>query len=240
MLLKAKNLFLDILFPSACLSCNNYLAKGNQDKICLKCLTSIPIYQHLTCPICGARVPDIKNKPACHPNSRYILAAASDYKNPAVREMIHRLKYNGWQSLANDLAELATGIINKPANKLTVYDTLILPMPLSESRFRKRGFNQAELLAEKLGRKINLPVSNKVLKKSVHTPTQAQISDWKARETNVKNSFEVKERNTIQGKNIILMDDVSTSGATLNEASRALKLHGAKRIIALVIAKAGK
>lgn len=235
MYIKAKNLILNILFPPICLVCEKYL-EDSQAKVCLNCLASIPLHRYILCPVCLARVPDINSKPACHPDVHYLLAAASDYRNPAIKTMIKQLKYHGWQSLADDLAEITTGLITTP--NVVIKDFIIVPLPLHPSRHRERGFNQAELLATKIGRKLNLPVINDILTKVQNTPAQAKVSDWQARERNISGSFDINNPENLRGKNIILVDDVFTSGATLNEASRVLKLAGAKKIIALVTARA--
>jgi len=233
MLTKAKNLILDILFPPLCLVCRQYL-KEKQTKVCLDCLSTIPLHHHLVCPVCFSRVPNINDDPACHPDARYLLAAASNYANPTIKAMIKQLKYHGWQSLADDLAEITTGILTT----CDVVNFAIIPLPLHRSRQRKRGFNQAELLATKIGRKLNLPVIENTLIKVKDTPAQAKLTDWQIREKNIKDSFDINHLKNLREKNIILVDDVSTSGATLNEAARVLKLYGAQKIIALVVARA--
>lgn len=230
---KTGRLVLDVLFPPLCLACDGYL-NDSQSKICLNCLAAIPLYHYIVCPVCLARTPDTDEKPACHPDARYLLAAASHYDNPAIKALIKQLKYHGWQGLADELARLAIGIISAR----NMADFVVLPIPLHPARQRERGFNQAELLAIKIARKLNLPIINQNLIRIKDTGAQARTADWRAREENVRNSFSVVRYEDARGKNILLIDDVFTSGATLNEAARVLKLAGAKKIIALVAARA--
>ena len=232
MLAKIKNLALDILFPPLCLACDKYLSDSS-DQICLDCLASMPLFSHISCPVCLARITDYGNR--CHKDSPYLLAAATDYSHPVAQKLIWQFKYGGWQSLA--------GIISGffPLSSIPVENKanwFVVPLPLHSSRKKRRGFNQAELLAEKAARKLNLACIIDNLVRVKHTSVQADLKNYKEREENVRNAFFVENPEQFKGKNIILVDDVFTSGATLGEAARVLKLVGVKRIVALVFARA--
>ena len=235
-LAKAKGITLDILFPPLCLVCQKALAVGEKETaICANCFTSIPINNTLTCPICRARLAD--NKKICHLNSSFRLAAASSYDNDIVKGLIWQLKYQRQTAASSPLAQILLEHLRTLDFNLVSYE--IMPVPLHQNRERKRGFNQSELIAASLSKKINLPINAGALKRVKDTPPQAETKDFEEREKNMANSFLVIKPEFIKSRKIILVDDVFTSGATLTAAVLALKAAGAGRVIGLVVAKAG-
>ncbi len=151
----------------------------------------------------------------------------------ALREFIRQLKYDGELTHAKLL-----GLLLAKALKATHGDTLssldaIVPTPLHPSRLRERGFNQAALVARFVGSKIKLPVTQDWLHRTKATPMQAGLSRAK-RLRNVKNAFSA--HSDVGGKQILLLDDVFTTGTTLRECASALKRQGAQTIIACTLA----
>ncbi len=214
---KIKNFLLDCLFPLPIVPEN------------------FPVNKTLFCGICRARLPE--NKKTCHKSAQYLLGAAVGYDNPLARQWIWKLKYRGRSGLAKPLADI---LIKYAGNlKLDFEKFIVTPMPLSKKRFRKRGFNQSELIANIFSEKMRLPVCSSALARVKHTQPQAEMPDWDQRGENIAGAFAVIDPAQIAGKNIILIDDVSTSGSTLAEAAKVLKKAGARTIIGLVIAKAG-
>ena len=116
-------------------------------------------------------------------------------------------------------------------------DWLIIPVPLSKNRLKERGYNQAELIAEYFSEKIKIQICAGALMKTKDTPAQVSVKNRKERLKNLDGAFAVKNPELVEGKNIILIDDVSTTGATLREAKKTLKLAGAKKVLALVVAR---
>ncbi len=116
---------------------------------------------------------------------------------------------------------------------------IIIPVPLSGKRFRERGFNQTELIARHLSDKLkpNFSVLNNVLYKNKDTISQVEIKNRKERLRNLKNTFSVKNSGLIKNEVIFVLDDVTTTSATINEARRALLKAGAKKVIGLVVAR---
>ena len=114
---------------------------------------------------------------------------------------------------------------------------LIIPIPLHKDRERQRGFNQAELIGKIIGEILNLPAEKNILARHKKTESQAKMKNWEKRSENLADAFSLRSSEAIKNKNIILVDDVHTSGATISEAAKILKANGAKKIIALVIAK---
>lgn len=225
---------LNFLFPPTCLNCHAPIQSQKQF-LCLNCFNTILINDSFFCGECEARFPEPKK--ICHKDCPFILASATSYEIPAVKTLIHYLKYEGYESIANTIA----GFFELYLSKLEISEKefLIIPIPLSAQKKRERGFSQSLLLAEKISEILNFPI-NQSLIKIKHNKPQAKCRSYLERQKNMQNCFVVKNPEELAGKNIILVDDVFTSGATIREAVEVLKLAGAKIIIALVLAKAGK
>ncbi len=114
----------------------------------------------------------------------------------------------------------------------------IIPMPLHPFRLRERGFNQADLIAEGIREWEGMTVAKDILKRVRATPPQAEAKNFEERMKNISGSFSVPREELVRGKNFIILDDVFTSGATVGEAVKTLRAAGARRILALIAAKA--
>lgn len=257
-LTKIKEVVLDILFPPVCPNCKNSLREQEKDgSFCGHCLSKIFIHNTLFCPICRARLPN--NKKICHKKSSYLLGAATNYDEP-VKALIRQFKYGYWTRLAKPLGNiLATYLENLALNirtsevqniddnfgtsdvqilkKKLFKNYIVIPIPLHKNRLREREFNQAEILAKIIAGKLNLVMRAGALIRVKETKSQADLKDWEDRKSNLAGSFAAGAPKIVSKKNIILVDDVFTSGATINEAVKTLRLAGARKIIALVVAK---
>jgi ComF family protein len=231
---KIKNFLLDILFPPICIVCKKSLGEEDKKTICLPCFHASLTNNTLFCSTCQARL--ARGVKVCHKDSQYTLAAASSYSNERVRNLVQELKYHGQEAAAEAGAELLFQYIKDMEFNLSRY--LIIPVPLHWSRERKRGFNQSALIAEVLGKKINLPVISNAVSRIRNTKPQVALKDLSERKKNVKNCFVIKKPELIRGQKIIIIDDVTTTGATLGEMARVFRKIGSGRIIGLVIAKA--
>lgn len=145
--------------------------------------------------------------------------------NPALREIIHHLKYSDRVSLARPLGDLLKECLAREP----FTGDLVIPVPLHRSRERQRGFNQAELIAARLG----LPMSTRLVRRRKNTPSQTGLTR-NQRNRNLAAAFEV--RGDVK-KSIIVVDDVYTTGSTVNELARALKRAGAQRVEVLTVAR---
>jgi len=231
-----KEIILDILFPPVCLNCEKTLADSEKDAgICAACLSKIIIHTTLFCPVCRARLPE--NKKICHKGSAYLLGAAADYDG-AVKNIIRHLKYKSWSRLKNPIGDiLRIYLKNLKLNELKLKNYLVIPIPLHKNRERERGFNQAELIGKIIADCLNLPLEKNILTRTKETKSQADLKNWDQRKNNLAGAFQIGTGKNINKKNIILVDDVYTSGATINEAVKTLRLAGAKKILVLVLAK---
>ncbi len=195
---------------------------------------NIRLHDTLFCPRCRARLAN--NKMICHKDSQFLLAAATQYEDP-IKSLIWHLKYRNRATLSEPLSKLAINYLDKLS--LPIAHFITIPIPLSEARQRERGYNQAELIAKIIAGRYGLPIETSALIRQRHGKPQAEIKGWDERKKNIAGSFGILHPELIKDKNILLVDDVFTSGATIAEAAHQLKDFGAKKIIALVIAKAG-
>lgn len=166
-----------------------------------------------------------------HPNCRTRygidgLTSFFHYDGP-VKKAVKAIKYRLISDLAEEFVSLATPFT------LRTKSTILIPVPLHETRYRERGFNQAEVLGRVVAARLNIPVRTDILRRTRATQPQAEIKERKKRLDNMKNSFESKK---ISG-NMLLFDDVCTTGATLRNAASALKRAGAQHIWAMTIAR---
>ncbi len=244
-----RNFLINLIFPSRCLNCKTYTEHGAA--ICRACESNIPLNHALFCGKCGARLPAAAParvqraggstkaglpKKICHKDFPYLLGSATDYNNEAVRNLVHGLKFRFIRSASEPLGRLLARYTEELALPLRGYTTI--PIPLSPARFRERGFNQSELVSKIFADHFKLPLDTKSLIRIKHAKPQSETRNIVERQENVKKCFAVKHPESLRGTNVVLIDDVTTSGTTLLEAAMALKSAGVKKIIALTAAKA--
>jgi len=155
----------------------------------------------------------------------------------SLQEAIHRWKYEGKEHLSVLFAEWMAGGLYRYWDP-DLFDVLI-PVPLHKERLRERGFNQALLLVKELSRRTGIPYRRRVLRKKRPTVPQVKLSGVE-REKGVRGTFHIIVREEVEGKSILLVDDVYTTGATVNECTRVLLAGGAKRVDVLTLAHAIK
>lgn len=165
--------------------------------------------------------------------------ALFDYRDEVIRHMIWALKYRRNREVAKTFAVLLYDFLIEEFSDLSVYSDfdkpILVPIPLYKKRFRERGFNQSELLAKELV-KINdfCVLDTNVLQKIKNTPNQTKLQRSK-RLKNVIDAFSVKNPDKIKNRNIVVLDDVTTTGATLNEAKKILRQAGAKKVVCVAV-----
>lgn len=231
-MINLKNLLLNVFFPKKCLGC------GTADVyLCLKCFNKIEIALNNACFFCGKITWQGKICLECQ-KENYLnrVIIATEYKNLFVRDLIKNFKYHYVKELAKPLTQLIIKSLALCGTLDFPHNAVVVPIPLYRRRERTRGFNQAELLAENLADYFNLPLEINLLKRIVPTEPQANIKDDEKRKVNIKGVFNV-DSVAARGKNVILVDDVATTGATLIEAAKILKNNGTEEVWALVVAK---
>jgi len=150
------------------------------------------------------------------------------------KELIHTFKYQGKDYLGATLSRLMVDFIEDYNVPIEVLD-LVVPIPLHQTRLREREFNQAQILSDHITRTFNKRIAPDTLRRLRHTKTQTEL-ETNERLLNVKGSFAVTDNAQIKGKNILLVDDVLTTGATSSEAAHALKNSGANIVFVLTLA----
>ena len=227
-LTKFKGIALDLLFPQYCIGCGR---EGSL--ICISCYQSLPRLTPPLCPKCGRPQTGGILCPGCTSQPTAIDGIRSPFRfEGVVRQAIHKLKYQNLRALVIPLAKLMQEYLT--ANP--VPGGVLVPVPLHKKRLRERGYNQSGLLAQELGKLTNLPVVDDCLIRQRHTPPQVRTSTVEERWHNIATAFTCRDRR-LQGKQVLLIDDVSTSGATLDACAAALKASGATSVWGLVMAR---
>lgn len=220
---------LDIFFPKKCINCRKY-----GEELCFECAKEIEMVVTSVCPLCGKISKSGKICAVCKNKSKFVLKgiiSAAVYDSGPTKEIIHHLKYSGMTRLSDILAELI--VIRLRKEKFST-DTVVVPVPLHESRFTERGFNQSELIGKYVANKIGLPGGN-AIERSKNRKPQAELKRSQ-RLSNLSGCFEVVDPGFIAGKTVLLIDDVATTGATLNECAKVLRSSGAKEVWGVVVA----
>lgn len=227
-LAKLKGISLNLLFPRYCVGCGK-----EGDFLCYACRQALPRILSPLCPRCGRPQPDGMLCPGCVNWSADIDGIRSPFQFDGVmRQTIHQLKYHNLRALAAPMAELLQDyLIANP-----VPAEALVPVPLHHKRIRERGYNQSCLLARELGKLIKLPVVDDCLIRQRYAPAQARTTSAAERQSNVADAFACRDHR-LRDKRVLLIDDVSTSGATLDACATALKAIGATSVWGLVIAR---
>jgi competence protein ComFC len=241
MLRKISNSLIDFLFPKECLVC-----KKAGSHLCQKCLKSIS-YRETSCPNCNKANSSGEFCLKCKEsfNLKGVLIAGN-FNDKNLEKLIKSFKYKFIEDLGESLGmflfyfltnKIETNPIIekiKPREGFKIKDYLIVPLPLSRKRFKWRGFNQSEILARFIQEKLNSRISFSLIKNK-NTMAQAKL-DQEERKSNLKNCFEWKGEK-LKDEKVIIIDDVYTTGTSLNEAAKVLKRNGAEEVWALVLAK---
>ena len=220
--------FLDALFPPRCVAC------GEQGSfLCPACREAMPRALPPRCPLCWQ--PERRGEMCgrCAQGRPAFEAARSlcVYQGP-VREAVHALKYNHLSALARPMGEIMAAYVEAEALPVD----MVVPVPLFGRRRRLRGYNQSALLAREVARLCGLPLAERGLARRRDTPPQARSVDAEARRRNVAGAFAAAPRR-VEGRRVLLIDDVMTTGATLDACAQALRQAGAASVWALTFAR---
>ena len=226
---------LSVLLAPACAACGRALDEPTRGAVCASCWDAVTPITSPLCDRCGDPLPSWRvislehaHCPRCRRRSSPVARsrAIGPYQG-ALREIVHALKYDGRRSLARPLGlRLA-----RAGSDILAGADLVVPVPLHRSRRRARGFNQAAEIARHLG----LPVTD-ALRRVRATPSQTDLPAAR-RHANMRNAFAMRWRADVGGRRVVLVDDVSTTGATLDACARALMDAGALEVRALTAAR---
>ena len=227
-LTKFKGTALDLLFPQRCVGCGR-----EGDFICTSCRQALTEVMPPLCPRCGRPQLNGILCPSCISWQAQIDGIRSPFRfDGVIRQAIYQLKYGNIRALAVPLARFLKDYL--AANSIP--REVLVPVPLHPKRLRERGYNQSYLLARELGKLINMPIVNNSLIRRQHTPPQARTTTVNERRTNVANAFICHDR-SLENRAVLLIDDVATSGATLDACATTLKAAGVTSVWGLVLAR---
>ncbi len=227
----------DLLMPPVCLACQEPIQ--SRDALCPECWGQIDFIRPPLCDKLGIRLPYstgetmISAAAAARP-PLYSRARAVAHYEGAMRKLIHDLKFHD----RHDVRRLFGAWLATAGHELIGEADIIIPVPLSRTRLLKRRFNQSAILAHEVSRQSGVPVRTQGLKRSRHTHSQVGLTRDQRRE-NVRGAFKVPPRESlhIEGKNILLIDDIVTTGATAEACTKALYAAEANNVDVLALAK---
>lgn len=235
---------LNFVFPLDCKICEKPIRESKGYSICEDCFKTIELIERPYCAKCGKPlIPtdffkqnreilclDCKRKKYSFKFSR-----STGIYDKVLKKCIHLFKYYGEKKLAKPLGKLMVDSLVKNDEFKRKID-LIIPVPLHRNDLKKRGFNQSVLLGKVTGDYLSIPVRENVLVKKKLTPFQVNLSK-KERKINILGAFSVEKPEEIKGKNILILDDVFTTGATVEECTKELMKARAKNIFVLTLAR---
>lgn len=227
---------LDVIFPNnfKCIFCGCEISASCPPYVCDRCVKILPFINGKICLRCGEPISSLSDYCIkCKDNIRFFNFARAPfvYEHP-ISTLIHGFKYRNQKYTFESLAKY----MEECYIKNDFQTDLIIPVPSSKKRLKERGYNQAELLSKQLSKSLGLELETDVLIKVRHTPPQTTLNYFE-RQKNLFGSFTVENREKIIGKNVLLVDDVLTTGATINYCSEVLKLSKAKKVFVLTLAR---
>ncbi len=235
-------------FPSDCRLCHTPLVNISRLPVCLPCLAEIHAITGGVCSICGERVfsphaPDVAEI-RCELCRRleppFVKAAAYGSYEGGLRELIHLLKYEQVRPAAVVLGRMLAEAVSGLGPGWTQNPVVVVPVPLHTRKLRQRGFNQSELIAHhalKLGAGSGrLVLRSRILERRRETQSQIGLTRHQRRE-NLRGSFAVARPEEIAGREILLVDDVFTTGTTVSECARVLRRAGASKVFVATVAR---
>lgn len=232
---------LDLVFPAVCPVCGRRADAAAPRPFCRACWAALPVGLDPGCVRCGEPFPGLAGVLPCDACRRtpppYAFARAVGAYRDGLRAAIHALKYGRRPAVATPLAALlaTAGPASLPVAPAAWADGLV-PIPLHPARLAERGFNQAELLAAPCAARWRVPLLGRVLVRTRATRPQAEL-DAAARRANVRDAFRVARPGAVEGRRLLLVDDVLTTGATVSAAAQALRTAGAAAVGVVVLAR---
>jgi ComF family protein len=238
-----------VLFPCDCRICSRPLLNISRLPVCTQCLTGIVPIQGKVCSICGERVlssyaaadeDGLLRCPVCRRVRRpFARAVAYGSYDDALRELIHLLKHNGVRPAAAVLGRMLAEAIAGLQSSFSQSPVLLVPVPLYKGKRHQRGFNQAELItrhALKLLKTSALELRPDILARTRETHSQIGLTSHQRRE-NLRGAFAVPRAPEVTGREILLVDDVYTTGTTVTECAKVLRRAGAAQVWVATVAR---
>jgi len=230
---------IDLVFPPTCVLCRRSLGENRDGRVCVGCREAAPVITGPCCPRCGLEFPspDTDNHLCGTCLTRkwhWILHRSCGWYDGTLKSAIHLLKFSGNHGVIPYLGNLLYQVFSSEYACVPV--DMLVPVPLHRRRLQQRGFNQSLLLARFLSRSTGIPVEPRILRKTRETAPQTSLTASERR-ANLRGAFTVADARAAASRSILVIDDVYTTGTTLNECSRVLRNAGATRVVALTVAR---
>lgn len=239
----ASDALVSIIFPADCRICAELLVDSRRVPICPKCLASFERIRSAICEICGCPLSGYQLRegqtglcPACQ-NKTYGFDRARSfaiYQGPLVRAIL-LLKFEQIEPLGSWFAEKVAEIVESERDRFAA--DVVVPVPLHRQRQRDRGYNQAALISKPLAKRLHLPHKALLLMRTKARPDK-RILTLEERWESVRNAFATRPGSQVDDLRVLLVDDVLTTGATLDACARELREAGAKSVFAITVARA--
>jgi ComF family protein len=227
-----------LVFPAPCRICGAILDTASRIPICEACRDSLRPLSGPHCEICGRPFVSPRAGPKCHACRRDVYGfdvarSYGAYDEGMVRAIL-LLKYEGVRPLGRWFAARLAGIVAGQSEEFAA--DVVVPVPLHPARLRERGYNQAELIARPLARRLGLPLRSYLLVRTKPRPEKLRLTRHERWET-VRGAYALRQGAQVDNLRVLLVDDVMTTGATLDACSRALRKAGASRVACLTVAR---
>ena len=232
-----------VVFPSGCRICERVLTTASRVPLCEECLYSFERVPIIICEVCGRPLPGLARKegepllcPACQEKTYTFDRARSFavYADTVVRAIL-LLKFERIEPLGAWFSERLAEIVNGDSGRLSA--DVVVPVPLHREREKERGYNQAALISKPLAKRLKLPHKAVLLVRTRARPDK-QVLSLEERWESVRGAFATRPGSQVDNLRVLLIDDVLTTGATLDACARALREAGAKSVIGLTVARA--
>jgi competence protein ComFC len=243
-LAEARDAVVGVFFPAECRICERLLTSGSRVPICGECLSSFEAPPVKKCEICGQTVwsPAVEAEAlvcrVCQQKT-YAFERARSYGiyEGALARALLLLKWERMEPLGRCFAERLGTVIKREVDALSA--DIVVPVPLHRDRERQRGYNQAGLISKPLARELRLPHEAVLLMRTRPRPNK-QVLSYEERWESVRGAFATRPGSKVDNKRVLLVDDVMTTGATLDACARALLDCGAKSVLGLTVARAAR
>ncbi len=224
--------FLDLLFPRRCPVCDGVLPMG--EMACPQCTDRLTIIQSPFCRKCGKALTDSREEYCsdCESRKHLFREGRALYEYPCIKKSIYRFKYRGRKEYAEFYGRELAGHLGEAI--LSWKPDVLAPVPLHRSRKRMRGYNQAQALAEHLGKRLGIPVNSRLIVRTKKTVPQKLLS-FEKRQNNLKRAFKITE-NVVKLNTIIIIDDIYTTGSTVDAMTEVLQEAGIKNVYFVALA----
>lgn len=237
LVIKIREKLLDFLYPRTCPVCGK-IVSGKGKKICKDCKEKLVYIKNPKCSKCGKLLRDFREEYCrdCKKYHHYFEQGRAVWVyNKEIRESIYRFKYDNKREYADFYIEEIVATQGGWIKSLNV--DAVIPVPLHKKKEKARGFNQAEVLAKGIGVALGIPVETKLVSRQKNTIAQKELNS-KERQKNLKNAFKIVQ-NDVQLKKVLLVDDIYTTGSTMDAMAGVLKEGGVREVYAICLGTGG-